>query len=76
MCSLSTFLYNKLDINILQTLCSKQIRRKHLSGKLHIGDVSKFVLMFANGLGKYSLGFKTKYYEQVQSKITRKNERG
>ena len=25
---------------------------------------------------KYSLGFKTKYYEQVQSKITRKNERG
>ncbi len=30
----------------------------------------------AYGLGKYSLGFKTKYYEQVQSKITRKNERG
>jgi hypothetical protein len=48
MCSLSTFLTNKLDSDVLQTLCSKQIRRKYLSGKLHIGDVSKFVLMFAN----------------------------
>jgi|GEM_PF-4454432 len=48
MCSLSTLLLKKLDIDTLQSLNGKRIARKHLSGKLHIGDVSKFVLMFAN----------------------------
>ena len=40
MCSLSTLLYKKLDIYTMQSLDGKQIERKHLSGKLHIGDVS------------------------------------
>jgi hypothetical protein len=41
MCSLSTLLYKKLDIDTLQILNGKRIARKYLSGKLHIGDVSK-----------------------------------